>query len=83
MYSLGLCQIKHVRKETVVTDDSPDFLQDPRVRAVLDDFTWLEDWESRYAHVIALGKNLQPLEHEERCQANKVQGLCKPGLACY
>ncbi|MEM8921197.1 MAG: cysteine desulfuration protein SufE, partial [Pseudomonadota bacterium] len=28
---------------------------------IKDDFSFLEDWEDRYAHIIDLGKSLAPL----------------------
>ena len=39
-----------------------------------EDFALLPDWEERYAHVIALGRALAPLQDSERTEANKVRG---------
>ena len=39
-----------------------------------DEFELLGDWEERYRHVIDLGRDLEPLEPEERTEANKVRG---------
>ncbi|WFR96202.1 SufE family protein [Rhizobium tumorigenes] len=41
---------------------------------IMDDFTFLEDWEDRYRYVIELGKALPDLPEEQRTAANKVQG---------
>jgi cysteine desulfuration protein SufE len=47
----------------------PDNIQD-----MIDDFTFLDDWEDRYMHVIDLGKALPPLPIEVKTDANKVKG---------
>ena len=39
-----------------------------------EDFAFLEDWEARYAHIIDLGKALEPLSDSEMNEANKVRG---------
>ncbi|MGF1462095.1 MAG: SufE family protein [Maricaulaceae bacterium] len=44
------------------------------VDALVEEFDFLDDWEERYAHVIALGKELRPLEDGERSEPNKVKG---------
>ena len=48
------------------------------ITAALDDlsaeFELLGDWEERYRYVIDLGRELEPLSDEERCEANKVRG---------
>jgi len=41
---------------------------------LLDDFEFLDDWEDRYRYVIELGRELAPLEPEDRTPANKVNG---------
>jgi cysteine desulfuration protein SufE len=38
------------------------------------DFSWLEDWEARYAHIIDLGKANPPLEAHERTEETRVRG---------
>ena len=38
------------------------------------DFSFLDDWEDRYMHVIELGKNLAPLSEAERNNLTKVKG---------
>lgn len=41
---------------------------------IREEFSWLEDWEARYAHIIDLGKNNPPLEAHERTEETKVRG---------
>lgn len=41
---------------------------------LIEDFSFLDDWEDRYRYVIELGKELAPLSDEEHSAANKVQG---------
>lgn len=44
------------------------------VQNMIDDFSFLEDWEDRYTHVIEMGKALPSLIDAERCDVNKVNG---------
>lgn len=44
------------------------------IEALIEDFSFLDDWEERYRYVIELGKDLDPLSAEEHSAANKVQG---------
>lgn len=44
------------------------------VQDLLDDFEFLDDWEDRYRYVIELGRQLAPLDPEDRTPANKVNG---------
>lgn len=41
---------------------------------IMDDFSFLDDWEDRYRYVIELGKGLEPLSDAEHSPANKVEG---------
>lgn len=41
---------------------------------IREDFSWLEDWEARYAHIIDLGKANPPLEPHERNEETRVRG---------
>ena len=41
---------------------------------IVDDFQFLEDWESRYRYVIDMGKSMTPLEENLRSSATKVDG---------
>lgn len=44
------------------------------IQDLIDDFSYLEDWEDRYKYVIELGKQLAPLSDTERNDQTKVQG---------
>jgi cysteine desulfuration protein SufE len=39
-----------------------------------EDFSYLDDWEDRYKHVIDLGRNLQPMPDALKTAATKVNG---------
>ena len=41
---------------------------------LVDNFELLGDWEERFSYLIELGKNLPPLEPEEKIEANRVYG---------
>ena len=41
---------------------------------IMDDFSFLDDWEDRYRYVIELGKDLPDLADEKKTAENKVQG---------
>ena len=41
---------------------------------IIEDFSFLDDWEDRYRYVIELGKALPDLPQEQRTLQNKVQG---------
>jgi len=43
-------------------------------QTIVDDMTFLDDWEDRYRYVIDLGKALPPLADEERTDETKVRG---------
>ncbi len=50
---------------------------------ILDNFSFLEDWEDRYRYVVELGKELEPLPDDARSEANKVQGcVSQVWLSC-
>lgn len=44
------------------------------IQDISDDFALLPDWEERIAHVIELGRQLEPLREDERSEANRVRG---------
>ena len=44
------------------------------IQDLIDDFTYLDDWEDRYKYVIELGRQLSPLTEAEHNDAVKVQG---------
>jgi len=41
---------------------------------ILDNFSFLDEWDDRYRYIIELGRTLAPLPEEARVEANKVQG---------
>tara|TARA_R110000787_G_scaffold90808_8_gene191557 strand:+ start:1008 stop:1427 length:420 start_codon:yes stop_codon:yes gene_type:complete len=41
---------------------------------IREEFSWLEDWEARYAHIIDLGKANPPLSGEEKTEETRVRG---------
>lgn len=41
---------------------------------IREEFSWLEDWEARYAHLIDLGKANPPLAGSERTEETRVRG---------
>lgn len=41
---------------------------------IREEFSWLDDWEARYAHIIDLGKSNTPLEADERTEETRVRG---------
>ena len=41
---------------------------------IIDNFSFLDDWDDRYRYVIELGRELEPLPDAVRTDANKVQG---------
>ena len=41
---------------------------------LVDDFSFLDDWEDRYRYVIELGRELDAFEEEHRTDAYKVRG---------
>lgn len=41
---------------------------------IIDDFTFLDEWEDRYRYVIELGKALPEMPEAKRTSENKVQG---------
>ena len=44
------------------------------IEALLDDFSFLDDWEDRYRYVIELGKDMAPLDESEKTEKSKVRG---------
>ena len=48
--------------------------QTQNIQNLIDDFSFLDDWEDRYMHVIELGKSLAPLSDAEKNDTTKVKG---------
>lgn len=47
---------------------------DTQIEQIKSTFDMLPDWEERYRFIIDLGKNLEPLEDDERTEATRVRG---------
>jgi cysteine desulfuration protein SufE len=45
-----------------------------KAAGIREEFSWLEDWEARYAHLIDLGKANPPLAAHERTEETRVRG---------
>ena len=41
---------------------------------IVDDFSFIDEWEERYKYIIDLGHQLAPLTEEEHAEENKVRG---------
>ena len=44
------------------------------IEELVDNFSFLDDWEDRYRYLIELGRGLSPLDDSERTPATKVRG---------
>lgn len=44
------------------------------IEELVDNFSFLDDWEDRYRYLIELGRELRPLDDSERTPATKVRG---------
>jgi cysteine desulfuration protein SufE len=49
-------------------------MTDERLAELEDEFSFLDEWEERYRHVIDLGRGVPPLADDERIDAAKVRG---------
>jgi cysteine desulfuration protein SufE len=47
---------------------------DQAIQELCEEFALLPDWEERIAHVIELGRQLEPLHDNERSEQNRVRG---------
>ncbi len=45
-----------------------------QIEELVDNFSFLDDWEDRYRYLIELGRGLAPLDDAERTPATKVRG---------
>ncbi len=53
--------------------DNPQ-MSDPRLEDLIEEFSFLDEWEERYRYVIDLGRTLPPLDESERVEVAKVRG---------
>ena len=44
------------------------------LEAMIDDFSYLTDWEDRYRYIIELGRSLPAFPESQKTDSNKVQG---------
>jgi len=47
---------------------------DTSLDRIIETFEFLDDWEDRYQFLIDLGKKLQPMEAQDKTEANRVHG---------
>lgn len=47
---------------------------DNRISTIVSEFKDFHDWESRYKHLISMGKSLPEMKEEHKTDANKVKG---------
>lgn len=53
-----------------------------RVKNLVEEFARFNDWEERYKHIIAIGKNLEPMKEEYRQDQFKIKG-CQSQVWLY
>lgn len=41
---------------------------------LIENFSYLTDWEDKYAYLIELGNNLPPFDEQDKTEENKVEG---------
>ncbi len=51
-----------------------DVIEPPEFSEIVDSFEFLDDWDERYRFIIELGRELPPLDQQDRVDANKVDG---------
>ncbi len=49
---------------------------------IIDDFALFDDWQDKYAHIIDLGRSLEPLDEIHKTETNKVKG-CQSQVWMY
>ncbi len=47
---------------------------DSRVAELIDNFSFLDDWEDRFRYLIDLGRKLEPMDEALKTEENKVRG---------
>ena len=47
---------------------------DTSLDEIIENFSFLDDWEDRYGYLIELGNSLKPMDEADMIDANKVQG---------
>ena len=51
-----------------------DVMEPSEFSEIVDSFEFLDDWDERYRYIIELGRELPPLDAQDRIDANKVDG---------
>lgn len=46
----------------------------PSIESIIDDFSFLDDWEDRYRYLIELGRDLPEMPDEDKNERTKVRG---------
>ena len=41
---------------------------------IVDEFSFMEDWQEKYAHLIDMGRDMPPLDEVHKTEANRVKG---------
>lgn len=41
---------------------------------IVEEFSWLEEWDEKYAYIIELGNKLSPLDEKHKVEANIIKG---------
>ena len=49
-------------------------MTDARVAELIDNFTFLDDWEDRFRYLIDLGRKLEPMDESLKTEETKVRG---------
>lgn len=52
----------------------PPLTTNTTIDEIIDNFSFLDEWDDRYGYLIELGKSLTPLSDEQMIDLNKVQG---------
>ena len=50
------------------------FIMSLSIDEIIENFSFIDDWEERYRYVIELGRELDPMPEDAMTEANKVQG---------
>lgn len=53
---------------------NPPLKSHTSIEEIIENFSYLDDWEDRYGYLIELGGDLTDLPREEMCETNRVRG---------
>jgi cysteine desulfuration protein SufE len=66
-------ELKHSKGYfTFMSEDSRSF--QIRLDHLADEFEFLDDWETKYRHIIDMGRNLPPIDPIDKSDSNKIRG---------